>query len=159
MRLLLQYAACMGSSFRIKHLSTIWGKHGAAAGSEAESLAEMVRFLEQGRFIESCGVDEYKWVHDTIQEAALLIDEKSNAMFQFENGSTLYHAMDVEELETKLFEVADLINTGRKNRRAEFAALNLRAARKAYGLAAFYSAQEYASKGIEQATPPVFPPK
>ncbi|KAL3928248.1 MAG: hypothetical protein SGBAC_012732, partial [Bacillariaceae sp.] len=111
---------------------------------------EMIRFLEEERFIESCGVHEYKWAHDTIQEAVLSIEGKSNAMFQFEIGMSLYHSMEADELESKLFDVADLINKGRKSRRAEFAALNLRAAEQAYRIAAFISAQEYARKGIEQ---------
>ncbi|CAJ1947727.1 unnamed protein product [Cylindrotheca closterium] len=149
MQLLLQYSAGMGSSFRIDHLATIWEKHGAV-DSESGSMMEIVRFLEDELFIESCGVDEYKWVHDTIQEAALSIEGESNAMFQFEIGMTLYHAMEADELESKLFDVADLINTGRNSHRAEFAALNLRAAEQAYRLAAFYSAHQYAKNGIEQ---------
>eukprot|EP00980_Cylindrotheca_fusiformis_P024223 scaffold11662_cov117-Cylindrotheca_fusiformis.AAC.2 len=157
-QLLLEYAACLGSSFQISVLELVWSKHSvwkhhAASteiGMEDQKILTSLKALEQGYFLEKTGVDSYRWVHDKVQEAALSLRDEGIEDFQFEVGSVLYQSMKEEELEKLLFDVVDLINKGRKQNRPEFSALNLRAAERAFSISAFQRASAYASNGIKQ---------
>jgi histidine kinase len=149
-QLLLQYAACLGSSFSLSTLDLIWDKHATyRAGSNREDVTGLLTALEERDFIESRGVGVYRWVHDKVQEAALLLGDAAGAQFQFEIGIILYHWLSEKNLEDQLFDVVNLINKRDAKGRPEFAELNLRAAEKAKSISAFQSASKYVSHGIK----------
>eukprot|EP00980_Cylindrotheca_fusiformis_P027509 scaffold20794_cov117-Cylindrotheca_fusiformis.AAC.1 len=148
-QLMLQYAACLGSSFNIATLRLIWQKHPVLSTDKSlESVEDMIKTTVEGSFIEGCGDQEYRFVHDKVQEAVLSRDEEANALFQFRIGTVLYYALNDKELENTLFDVVDLINKGNRSKRLEFVTLNLRAAEKALSISAFHSASKYAVSGI-----------
>lgn len=147
-QLLLQYAACLGSSFSLSTLELIWDKH-ATDGSNKNNITGLLTALEDRDFIESRGLDIYRWVHDKVQEAALSLDNRAGPQFQFEIGIILYRWMSGENLEENLFDVANLINKNDAKRRPELAELNLRAAEKAKSISAFQSASKYVSHGTK----------
>jgi predicted ATPase len=153
-QLLLQYAACLGSSFRHSTIDLIWNQYAvtnsATSFQKKLDVNQMLVALADRCFIESCEeIGVYRWVHDRVQEAALSLGNVGEASFQFEIGTSLYHSLGEKELEETLFDVVNLINNGNVKRRPEFAALNLRAAEKAQSISAFHSASKYVSNGIQ----------
>lgn len=148
-QLLLQYAACLGSTFTLSTLEIIWQRH-AVMSSEfsSDTVERLLEVVLESNFIEECGDQEFHWVHDKIQEAALFLTAKVTPAFQFEIGTALYHSLDAKEFEDQLFDVVDLINKGQVSKRPELAQLNLRAAEKARNISAFQSASKYATNGI-----------
>eukprot|EP00980_Cylindrotheca_fusiformis_P012095 scaffold2923_cov121-Cylindrotheca_fusiformis.AAC.5 len=144
-QLLLQYAACLGSSFATYTLDLIWREQECTTDTITNLLGEVV----SSNLVEACGQNEYRWVHDKIQEAALSLSDIVTPEVQFQIGTALYHTLDENELEAQLFDVVDLINNGRVSEQHEFALLNLRAAKKAKKISAFRSAAKYAMNGIQ----------
>ncbi|CAJ1939019.1 unnamed protein product [Cylindrotheca closterium] len=145
---IMQYAACIGSSFSLSILELIWKKSKIFRHNvRNEPLQQLIDIAEENYFFEQCGTKRYRWVHDKVQEAALLLSTKSS--FQLHVGSSLYYSLDEKGLEEELFNVADIINSGNVSKRPEFARLNFRAAEKARGIYAIQSAANYTAKGIE----------
>ena len=171
-QLVLQYAACLGSSFSSQILALLWTKHAipnnkswddesgnqrpettTTALEPGQKLPDLLRELEKGNFIEIYGQHrtfiEYRWVHDNVQEAALLLGDAAQDSFQFQIGLLLYDSLARRELEEALFDVVHLINQGDdEKRRPEIIELNLRAAKKAQNISAFHSAAVYVSHAI-----------
>ncbi|CAJ1956541.1 unnamed protein product [Cylindrotheca closterium] len=143
-QLLLQYAACIGTSFTLDTIDTIWKEHGSGK-SHASSLLQV---MQDEQFIEPYDNDGYKWFHDKVQEAAISLTDVVNDAFKFKIGKTLIAALNDEQLDRRLFDVVDMINHGDVSARPDLAALNLRAAEKAEGLSAFESAKSYVQCGI-----------
>ncbi|KAL3915820.1 MAG: hypothetical protein SGILL_005466, partial [Bacillariaceae sp.] len=149
-QVLLQYAACLGSTFSTSNLYFIWEEHALAnSHSTNPDVLGMLEKVKDAMLIESCGEFEHRWVHDKVQEAALSLSDLVNPSFQFEIGYSLYQGLRDPELDAQLFVVVDLINRGSLRKRPDLSALNLRAARKARKIAAFQSGAKYASFGIE----------
>eukprot|EP00980_Cylindrotheca_fusiformis_P026080 scaffold15311_cov136-Cylindrotheca_fusiformis.AAC.2 len=149
-QLLLQYAACLGSSFSTSTLDLIWRKQ-SVMGAEytADTMTRLLAVVVASNLVEACGENEYRWVHDKVQEAAMSLSDMVSPEFQFQIGNALYHSLDADGLEEKLFDVVDLLNKGQVSKRYKFAELNLRAAKKATKISAFPSAAKYAARGIE----------
>eukprot|EP00980_Cylindrotheca_fusiformis_P025741 scaffold14558_cov137-Cylindrotheca_fusiformis.AAC.6 len=148
-QLLLQYAACLGSSFSTSTLELIWRKQSVMSSDfTVHTISELLTVVVSSNLVEACGETEYRWVHDKVQEAALSLSGIVTPEFQFQIGTALYHSLDASELEEQLFDVVDLINKGQVSKRHEFAKLNLRAAEKAKRISAFHSAAKYAANGI-----------
>eukprot|EP00980_Cylindrotheca_fusiformis_P026083 scaffold15311_cov136-Cylindrotheca_fusiformis.AAC.5 len=148
-QLLLQYAACLGSSFSASTLDLIWREQSVmSAEYNAGIIAELLALVVSSNLVEARGEDEYQWVHDKVQEAALSLSDIVTPEFQFQIGTALYHSLDANDLEKHLFDVVDLINKGQVSNRPEFARLNLKAAEKAKKISAFRSAAKYAANGI-----------
>eukprot|EP00980_Cylindrotheca_fusiformis_P025755 scaffold14559_cov137-Cylindrotheca_fusiformis.AAC.1 len=148
-QLLLQYAACLGSSFSGSTLDLIWREQSVmCADYTADTITSLLAVVVSSNLVEVCGENEYRWVHDKVQEAALSLSNVVTPVFQFEIGAALYRCLDGNELEEQLFDIVDLINKGRVCKRPEFAKLNLRAAEKAKKISAFQSAATYAANGI-----------
>jgi hypothetical protein len=106
-QILLQYAACLGSTFRSAILEVIWTKHEKLDEFSNEKgqnidLSAFLDEMESKEFIESCGVGMFRWVHDKVQEASLSLGDASKPSFQFEVGTTLFHTLSNEELEHSL---------------------------------------------------------
>eukprot|EP00957_Ditylum_brightwellii_P212386 15367210-Ditylum_brightwellii.AAC.2 len=149
----LQCAACLGSSFTSESLGMIWQhqnvfdfKSISAKKSTNELLAEMTG----GHYLEMLEIGKFRWAHDKVQQAASsLTEEGSLASFRRNIGEIWYRELGEDNLETCLFDVANLINAATESAiNIEYAEINLKAAKKARGIAAFESCSEYALKGI-----------
>jgi len=149
-QLLLQQAACLGPDFNTPTLTIVWKNtpHESSTDKSDEMVTDMLMTLENEMLIELCGLNNYRWVHDKVQEAALALEEAQRASFQFEIGRALLMSLPEKQLEDELFSVVDLLNRSSGKRSLDYAALNLRAANKARNLSAFESAAKYAAKGI-----------
>jgi len=149
MQILLQYAACLGSSFSPSTLQFVWKENRSIVlTDDVSNVDEMLELAERANFMEPCGTDQLRWVHDKVQEAALSLSDLVTPAFQFQLGLCLYHGLEKKELERQLFDVTDLINKGAGVSREELATLNLRAAKKAHRTSAFHSARNYIANGI-----------
>ncbi|KAL3938885.1 MAG: hypothetical protein SGBAC_006285 [Bacillariaceae sp.] len=148
LQLLLQFAACLGSPFKTFILDTLWEKLGIFSGDATEDVSLLLRRLKAENFIESVDEKSYRWVHDKVQEAALMLGNASEDAFQFNLGVTLYSSLQPRQLDDVLFDTANLLNRGRLEKRPEFAKLNLKAALKARSTSGFQSAATYVKAGI-----------
>ena len=149
LQLLLQYAACLGSSFRLSILYILWNRHTLTRSKmKWNQLSGLIVTLKDQNFIEECSTGRYRWVHDKVQEAALSLGDASIKSFQYEVGLVLYSSLNEEALEEILFDVVNLINQGNATTSPKFAELNLRAAEKAQKISAFHTAAAYVSHGI-----------
>eukprot|EP00980_Cylindrotheca_fusiformis_P010936 scaffold2499_cov125-Cylindrotheca_fusiformis.AAC.27 len=151
-QLLLEYAACLGSSFAPSTIDLIWQKHAVSYSQSFhvnEDVSEMLIALVGRNFLEIPEMGVYRWVHDRVQEAALSLGEARKPSFQFEIGSILYHHLEMKQLDDSLFDVVNLINNGNMKRKPEYAVLNLKTAEKALGISAFRSASKYVEMGIQ----------
>ncbi|CAJ1970138.1 unnamed protein product [Cylindrotheca closterium] len=157
LQLLLQYAACLGATFRIHTLEIVWRFHSSNLfpDKEDDSVAEMLLLLESEKFIETHESEPYRWVHDKVQEASMSLGKASQSTFQYEIGTVLFEKLSPEDLDMVLFNVTDLLNSGPRYDKAVptdlnlYADLNLRAARKARSLyGAFEGAARYVRNGI-----------
>ncbi|KAL3932902.1 MAG: hypothetical protein SGBAC_010637 [Bacillariaceae sp.] len=162
---LLQYAACLGPvSFSKSTLDMVW-QSGIVTESRLEDgtryeITPLLDQCEKERLIEKRTDDgeEYKWVDAMVHQAAMtLLNESRTSEFRFRAGMALYLELSEknmeEELEEKLFMVADLLNNadGQSTQKSEeCASINLRAARKAKDLSRYASASLYAAKGISR---------
>jgi predicted ATPase len=96
----------------------------------------------------------YTFVHDRIQQAAYsLIPEQQRAEVHLRMGRALQANMTVDELAEHLFDVANQFNRGAtrlidRDEKAQVAAIDLRAGRKAKASAAFASACLYLAAGM-----------
>jgi len=151
-QLLLQYAACLGSSFSVAILDYVWSEHAMKrSGGENGDVPTMLNSVQDFQLVERCGSEELRWVHDKVQEAALSLSELVTPAFQFSLGMCLYNGLGSKEIEKQLFDVADLVNKGvHDSGRIDVAVLNLRAAKKARKMTALQSAAKYAAYGIKQ---------
>eukprot|EP00980_Cylindrotheca_fusiformis_P020179 scaffold7251_cov117-Cylindrotheca_fusiformis.AAC.1 len=112
-QLLLQYAACLGSSFSAATLDLIWREQSVmSAEYNAGTIGNLLALVVSSHFVEARGEDEYQWVHDEVQEAALSLSDIVTPEFQFQIGTALYHSLNASELEEQLFDVVDLVNKG-----------------------------------------------
>jgi len=150
-QLLLQYAACLGSSFSFSTLKFVWKNHALLILESANrDMAGNLEVLEEANLLVASRPGELEWVHDKVQEAALSLSDLVTPRFQFGLGVCLYEGLSESRLEKQLFDVADLINKGNVTERFDLAELNLRAAKKARKMAAFQSGERYVANGIKQ---------
>ncbi|KAL3938434.1 MAG: hypothetical protein SGBAC_006652 [Bacillariaceae sp.] len=151
-QIILQYAAYLGSSFKVATLELIWATYGTMRGlGKKEPLADLLEIIIRESFFEKT-LGGYRWVHDKVQEAALNFTGNVRPSVQLDIGTTLYYCLKKEELEDDLFNVVDLINNGNVKKRPEFANVNLKAAEKARSISAFESAAKYATHGMKLLT-------
>ena len=96
----------------------------------------------------------YKFLHDRIQQAAYsLIPDEQRAEVHLRIGRALLASMTADELAEHLFDVANQFNRGAarlidRDEKAQVAAIDLRAGRKAKASAAYASACVYLAAGM-----------
>jgi hypothetical protein len=72
----------MTFSFFCSMQHVIWAKHAISdPDATTAKLTSLLTVLEEGNFIESCGTHVYRWVHDNVQEVALLLGYAAKASF------------------------------------------------------------------------------
>jgi PAS domain S-box-containing protein len=142
----LKQLACLGN---VAELATLTLVHGETEEALHAALWEAVHaglvFREDSA---------YKFLHDRIQQAAYsLIPEEHRAEVHLRIGRVLLASMSVDELAEHLFDVANQFNRGAirlidRDEKAQVAAIDLRAGRKAKASAAFASACLYLAAGM-----------
>ena len=146
---LLQCAAYLGSKFSEPMIDIVWATYGRRlVETRIEPSASLLDKVVKEDILEKVGCNQYRWVHDKLQEAALQLSEARRESFQLDIGRTLYYGLEKKQVEEELFAIVDLINNGNVLKLPEFAHANLRAAEKARDLSAFQSAAQYAAHGV-----------
>jgi PAS domain S-box-containing protein len=142
----LKQLACLGNVTEIATLTLV---HGGKEGTVHEALWEAVRaglVVHQG--------SAYKFLHDRIQQAAYsLIPDEQRADVHLRIGRVLLASMTADELAEHLFDVANHFNRGAtqlvdRDEKAQVAAIELRAGRKAKASMAHASACVYLGAGM-----------
>ena len=142
----LKQLACLGNVAEIATLTLV---HGETEEAMHAALWEAVRaglvFRQESA---------YKFLHDRIQQAAYsLIPEEHRADVHLRIGRALLASMTADELAEHLFDVANQLNRGAarlidRDEKAQVAAIDLRAGRKAKASAAYASACVYLAAGM-----------
>jgi predicted ATPase len=142
----LKHLACLGN---VAELTTVALVHGETEEVVRAALWEAVR---AGLVVREDSA--YKFLHDRIQQAAYsLIPDEQRGDLHLRIGRALLASMTSDELAEHLFDVANQFNRGAtslidREEKAQVAAIDLRAGRKAKASAAFTSAHAYFSAGI-----------
>ncbi|HBL58500.1 MAG TPA: hypothetical protein DDZ80_08275 [Cyanobacteria bacterium UBA8803] len=155
---MLRLAACIGSEFDLETLA-ISAKHNSEGtvcekSPQAISLdlltaiqVELIQPLSE--LDENLLVQEYKFLHDRVQQAAYaLIDESQKQIVHLQIGRNLLEKTLPEHLTERLFEIVDHLNYGielvtNQAERNEIARLDLMAGQKAKGAIAYSTAKQY----------------
>ena len=148
MVLLLSVAASLGNIFHTATLKLLWLYLQDKYNGTSEGVDELLDVAQREMLIEPIGESSYRFVHDTVQETALMLmpdDESSD--FRCEIGKCLYETLPQKELDNMLFVVTDLLNDGMYDG-VEMGELNASAAMKARDLSAFNTSIHYVEKGI-----------
>ncbi|MBN1837263.1 MAG: AAA family ATPase, partial [Spirochaetales bacterium] len=148
---LLRLAACAGSRFNPAILASV----------RSESVAEVVAALGKPRVARLVHPDEgcYRFVHDRIQQAVYgMAEDSDRRRCHFEIGRRLLKITPEEQLDERIFEIVDHLNTGSplvvdQGERYELAHLNLRSARRSRDSAACAAMLEYLERGIDLLAP------
>ena len=158
---LLQIAAAIGNRFDLEVLSVVAGKTSVqiqnllwpalqaglihAVTQEHKSIAPSAPVLQVG----------YRFLHDRVQQTAYAVsNEIERGQNHLRIGRQLYQHAAADTLEEQLIPIVEQLNAGRKwmtesAERVQLARLNLRAAMKVRGSAAFIAALRYVHIGIE----------
>ncbi len=142
----LKQLACLGNVTEIATLTLV---HGGKEGTVHEALWEAVSaglVVHQG--------SAYKFLHDRIQQAVYtLTPEEHRAKVHLHIGRVLLAGMTADELAEHLFDIANQFNRGAtllvdRDEKAQVAAIELRAGRKAKASMAYASACVYLGAGM-----------
>jgi PAS domain S-box-containing protein len=145
-RTAMQQLACLGNVVEIASLSLVYGE------SEETIHTSLLEAVGTGLILRLEG--SYAFLHDRIQEAAYaLIPAHERAGAHLAIGRLLLASMSQDQLDEHLFDVANQLNRGAallidRDEKAQVAAIDLRAGRKAKASAAYASAREYFSAGM-----------
>ena len=142
----LKQLACLGNAAEIATLALVHGKTEEAMHAALWEAVHAGLVVHQG--------NAYKFLHDRIQQAAYsLIPEEQRAEVHLRIGRVLLASLTAEELAEHLFDVANQLNRGvalliDRDEKAQVAAIDLRAGRKAKASAAYASACVYLATGM-----------
>ncbi|MEP0820663.1 MULTISPECIES: hypothetical protein [Trichocoleus] len=161
---LLQLVACIGAEFDLEALA-----FSAEPNSEGTVLKQSPKTVFQdllaaiqagliqpiSELDENLLVQEYKFLHDRVQQAAYaLIDESQKQGVHLQIGRNLLEKISLERTTERLFEIIDHLNHGialatDQAERNEIAKLNLQAGQKAKAAIAYTVATKYLATGRE----------
>ncbi len=152
---ILRLAACVGAEFDLETLAIVCEQAPKAVSLDllAASQAGLIQPLSE--LDENLLVQEYKFLHDRVQQAAYaLIDESQKQVVHLQIGRNLLEKTLPERISDRLFEIVDHLNHGIElvsdlAERDEIASLNLSAAKKAKAAIAYSVAQNYLATGRE----------
>ena len=151
----LRLAACVGAYFDLNTLSIIYER------STSEVFQHLLPAVQSGLILSISELDsqlliqEYKFSHDRIQQAAYaLIEERRKKTVHLRIGRLLLANISTQERLERLFELVDHLNLGRElitdhQEQIELATLNLKAGQKAKEATAYAAAMQYLTVGIE----------
>jgi PAS domain S-box-containing protein len=160
----LSIAACVGSEFDLETLALSAERNSEGTVCEKSPKAIFQDLLEaiQAGLIQPLSdldedllVQEYKFLHDRVQQAAYaLIDESQKQVVHLQIGGNLLEKTSPEQRSDRLFEIIDHLNQGLKlvtarSERIEIARLNLTAGQKAKAATAYEAAFKYFTTGLQ----------
>jgi predicted ATPase len=159
-RSLIPLVASLGSVFSRSFLQLVFERFAILVDVDEDSEGifgpeDFLKECEEDGLICSLVGDLYCWEHDKIQEAALLLVERSRRNpLQFELGNVLLTRLTATELDQHIFIVANLIGDSvwlsvDDPRRIEAAQVLLRAGKKAAKISSFELASHYLRRGID----------
>jgi PAS domain S-box-containing protein len=150
---ILRLAACIGAEFDLETLAIVSEQLPKEIFQNllAAAQAELIQPLSE--LDENLLVQEHKFLHDRIQQAAYaLIDESQKQVVHLQIGRNLLEKTLSERLSERLFEIVDHLNHGielvtNQAERDEIAKLNLLAGQKAKAAVAYIPAKSYLATG------------
>jgi PAS domain S-box-containing protein len=161
---MLRLAACVGAEFDLETLALSAERNSEGTVCEKSPKAIFQDLLEaiQAGLIQPLSdldedllVQEYKFSHDRVQQAAYaLIDESQKQVVHLQIGRNLLEKTSPEQRSERLFEIIDHLNQGLKlvtarSERTEIARLNLMAGQKAKAATAYEAAFKYFTTGLK----------
>ncbi|MBD2309328.1 PAS domain S-box protein [Chroococcidiopsis sp. FACHB-1243] len=153
-RQILRLAACIGAEFDLGTLAIACKKSPKAISQDLLAAIHAGLIQTISELDEDLLVQEYKFSHDRVQQAAYaLIDESQKQVVHLQIGRNLLEKTSPEQLTNRLFEIVDHLNHGvefvaNEAKRTEIARLNLMAGKKAKASAAYEPALNYLEIGM-----------
>jgi len=151
----LSIAACVGSEFDLETLAIVCEKSPKAIFQDLLEAIQAGLIQPLSDLDEDLLVQEYKFSHDRVQQAAYaLIDESQKQVIHLQIGRTLLEKTSPEQRSDRLFEIIDHLNQGlelvtARSERTEIARLNLMAGQKAKAATAYEAAFKYFTTGLK----------
>ncbi|MFQ4138517.1 PAS domain S-box protein [Nodosilinea sp. PGN35] len=160
----LSIAACVGSEFDLETLvfSAERNSEGIVCGKSPKAIFQDLLEAIQAGLIQPLSdldedllVQEYKFLHDRVQQAAYaLIDESKKQVVHLQIGRNLLEKTSPEQRSDRLFTIVDHLDQGTEfvtaqSERTEIARLNLMAGQKAKAAMAYEVAFKYCTTGLQ----------
>ena len=152
---ILSLAACIGAEFDLNTLSIVCEKSPQTVFLNLLAATQVELILPLSEVNENLLIQEYKFKHDRVQQAAYsLIDESLKQVVHLQIGRNLLEKTCSERIVERLFEIVEHLNHGMKLvtdrlERNKIARLNLIAGQKAREASAFSMAKKYLATGRE----------
>lgn len=152
---ILHLAACIGAEFNLDTLAIVCDRSPKAVSLDLLAAIQAGLIQPVSELDENLLVQEYKFLHDRVQQAAYaLIDESHKQVVHLQIGRNLLEKTLAERLSERLFEIVDHLNHGielvaDQAERNEIARLNLIAGQKAKEAIAYSMAKKYLATGRE----------
>jgi predicted ATPase len=150
---ILRLAACIGAEFDLETLAIVCEQSPKAVSLDLLAAIQAGLIQPLSELDENLLVQEYKFLHDRVQQAAYaLIDDSQKQIVHLQIGRNLLEKISLEQLSERLFEIVDHLNHGielvtDQVERNEIARLNLSAGQKAKAVIAYSMAQNYLAAG------------
>ncbi|MBD2035377.1 PAS domain S-box protein [Leptolyngbya sp. FACHB-321] len=160
----LSIAACVGSEFDLETLAlsaernsegTVCEKSPKAIFQDLSEAIQAGLIQPLSELDEDLLVQEYKFLHDRVQQAAYaLIDESQKQVVHLQIGRNLLEKTSPEQRFDRLFTIVDHLDQGTelvtaRSERTEIARLNLMAGQKAKAATAYEAAFKYFTTGLK----------
>nr|WP_242055060.1 PAS domain-containing protein [Nostoc flagelliforme] len=152
---ILQLAACIGAEFNLNTLAIVCEQSPKAISLDLLVAIQAGLIQPISELDENLLVQEYKFLHDRVQQAAYtLIDESQKLGVHLQIGHNLLEKTSPQQLAERLFEIVDQLNYGtelisEQSQRNEIAKLNLQAGQKALAATAYEAAFKYFNAGLK----------
>ncbi|MBW4617552.1 MAG: PAS domain S-box protein [Desmonostoc vinosum HA7617-LM4] len=152
---ILCLAACVGAEFDLETLAIAWEKSPKAIFQDLLAAVQAGLIQPLSNLDEDLLVQEYKFSHDRVQQAAYtLIDESHKQVIHLQIGRNLLEKTSPEQRAERLFAIVDHLNQGielvtAQPERTEIARLNLMAGQKAKSATAYEAALQYFNTGLK----------
>ncbi|MBG1243248.1 AAA family ATPase [Nostoc sp. NZL] len=152
---ILQLAACIGAEFNLNTLAIVCEQSPKVISLDLLVAIQAGLIQPISELDENLLVQEYKFLHDRVQQAAYaLIDESQKLGVHLQIGRNLLEKTSPEQLAERLFEIVDQLNYGTELiteqwERNEIAKLNLQAGQKALAATAYEAAFKYFNAGLK----------
>ena len=151
---LLQLAACVGAEFDLETLAIVFKRSPKTVFQDLLAAIQAKLIQPISELDENLLVQEYKFLHDRVQQAAYaLIDESQKQGVHLQIGRNLLEKTSPEHRAERLFEIIDHLNYGtdlitEQSERNEIVRLNLQAGQKALAATAYEAAFKYFNVGL-----------
>ncbi len=109
---LLQLVSCLGTAFE-KDIAVCAFPHmhdGIYPTQAGRVVGDLLLLAVRESFLERQGQSRFRWVHDSIQAAAMQqVSEAEIVAYKFKLGKVLIQSLEEKDVESNLFEIANLL--------------------------------------------------